>query len=51
MQGSLCIFRGVDSLHRVKPVTKGRRVNAIFTFEKEEGKVMGEYGLKKFFGR
>lgn len=49
--GSLCVFAGVNSLHRVKEVTGGERVNAIFTFEKEEGARMNAYGRKKFFGR
>lgn len=49
--GVLCIFAGRDSIHRVTPVEGGERVNAIFTFEKEKGVKMGEYGLKKFFGR
>ena len=50
-EGSLCLFAGVDCLHRVKPVTVGERVNAIFTYEKEADAKMNAYGRKKFFGR
>ena len=51
--GSLCIFAGRDFIHRVSKVQGGGggRINAIFTFETEEGVTMNDYGLEKFFGR
>lgn len=49
--GSLCLFAGVNSLHRVRSVKEGERVNAIFTFENRPGVKMNAYGLNKFFGR
>lgn len=51
--GSLVVFSGRYSLHRVTPVLPGPnpRVNAIFTFEKEAGATLNEYTLWKFFGR
>ena len=63
--GSLVIFAGIESLHRVTPVTETvlqeklksattervERINAILTYESEPGKRMNKYGLKKFFGR
>merc|ERR1719436_62849 len=35
--GSLYLFAGSRSLHRVSPVSAGQRVNAIFTYVEEEG--------------
>ena len=49
--GSLVIFSGRESLHRVTPVGEGTRMNAIFTFEKEAGARPNSYSLQKFFGR
>ena len=63
--GSLVIFAGIESLHRVTPVTETvrqgksksprtervERINAILTYESQPGKRMNKYGLKKFFGR
>ena len=51
--GSLVVFSGHNSLHRVTPVLAGAspRVNVIFTFEAEEGAMANDYVLRKFFGR
>lgn len=52
--GSLVVFSGRHSLHRVTPVLPGAtapRINVIFTFEKELSGMNSEYSLKKFFGR
>ena len=49
--GSLCIFSGQDSLHRVTKVTEGIRVNAILTFETDRGVSLSSYSRRKFFGR
>ncbi|CAK0848728.1 unnamed protein product [Prorocentrum cordatum] len=49
--GSLYLFAGNRSLHRVSPVAHGKRINAIFTFVEEEGATLNEYTLRKFFGR
>jgi hypothetical protein len=49
--GSLVIFAGRWSLHRVAPVTAGERVNVIFTYEAKPDAGVDEYSLKKFFGR
>ena len=50
--GSLVIFRGKHSLHRVTPV-RGLvpRINAILVYDSTPGQRLGEYSLKKFFGR
>jgi len=50
--GSLVIFEGRMSLHRVTPV-KGSvaRVNAIMTYESKPNSKPNSYSLKKFFGR
>merc|ERR1712060_833896 len=49
--GSLYLFAGNRSLHRVSPVSRGQRINAIFTYVEEEGDRLNEYTLRKFFGR
>jgi hypothetical protein len=49
--GDLYIFQGQDSLHRVTPVQKGTRVNAIFTYNEQPGCELNEYTQLKFFGR
>jgi hypothetical protein len=49
--GSLVIFAGRWSLHRVAPVSAGERVNVIFTYETNPDAGVDEYSLKKFFGR
>ena len=52
--GSLVVFSGRHSLHRVTPVLPGAtapRINVIFTFEKELSGMNSEYSLRKFFGR
>jgi len=49
--GSLYLFAGSRSLHRVTPVTAGQRVNAIFTYVEDEGARLNEYTLRTFFGR
>jgi len=49
--GSLYLFAGSRSIHRVSPVTSGKRVNAIFTYVEDEGARLNEYTLRKFFGR
>eukprot|EP00928_Gymnodinium_smaydae_P039752 TRINITY_DN27084_c0_g1_i1.p1 TRINITY_DN27084_c0_g1~~TRINITY_DN27084_c0_g1_i1.p1 ORF type:complete len:319 (+),score=53.62 TRINITY_DN27084_c0_g1_i1:34-957(+) len=51
MPGSLYLFAGNRSLHRVSPVTEGRRVNAILTYFETPGQTLNEYTLRKFFGR
>ena len=50
--GSLVIFSGRLSMHRVAPVTgKPSRINAILTYEKAPGQKPHAYTLHKFFGR
>ena len=50
--GSLVIFSGRLSMHRVKPLLgPPTRINAILTYEKEEGQAPKAYTLRKFFGR
>eukprot|EP00411_Alexandrium_monilatum_P073557 CAMPEP_0175557734 /NCGR_PEP_ID=MMETSP0096-20121207/35528_1 /TAXON_ID=311494 /ORGANISM="Alexandrium monilatum, Strain CCMP3105" /LENGTH=298 /DNA_ID=CAMNT_0016860893 /DNA_START=1 /DNA_END=897 /DNA_ORIENTATION=+ len=49
--GSLYLFAGSRSIHRVSPVTNGQRINAIFTYVEDEGARLNEYTLRKFFGR
>jgi hypothetical protein len=49
--GSLIIFNGRHSLHRVTPVTIGRRMNAILTYEQKCGQKLNAYGARTFFGR
>jgi len=48
--GDLYIFRGANSLHRVSPVTEGKRVNVIFTYNSEPNVKLNGHTLKKFFG-
>jgi len=49
--GSLYLFAGSQSLHRVSPVLHGQRINAIFTYVEDEGARLNTYTLRKFFGR
>lgn len=50
--GSLVIFNGRQSLHRVSPVEGAiPRINAILVYEGAPGQRLGEYPLRKFFGR
>jgi hypothetical protein len=50
--GSLVIFAGRRSLHRVTPVAGSReRVNAILHYERDPEARLSAYSLKKFFGR
>jgi len=50
--GSLILFNGRNSLHRVSPVIGSRaRINAILTYEQSPGKRLSAYSLSKFFGR
>ena len=49
--GDLYLFHGRHALHRVSPVTQGKRVNAILTYNSEEALVMNAYTRRKFFGR
>ncbi len=50
--GSLVVFAGRESLHRVSPVTTAPpRVNAILTYEALPGQRPGPYSLARFFGR
>jgi hypothetical protein len=50
--GSLVVFAGQNSLHRVSTVTAGpARVNAILTYETQPNQRPGAYTLAKFFGR
>lgn len=50
--GSLIVFAGRNSLHRVSPVRGCRpRLNAIITFETEPGVTTNAYTLARFFGR
>ncbi len=51
VSGSLIIFRGNKSIHRVSPVTDGERITAILTYESEPGVKMNDYTRQKFFGR
>lgn len=47
--GDLYIFRGADSLHRVSPVTEGKRVNVIFTYNSEPNRIHPEEVLRGFW--
>jgi hypothetical protein len=50
--GSLVVFAGRESLHRVSPVTAAPpRINAILTYEALPGQRPGPYSLARFFGR
>ena len=50
--GSLVIFNGQHSLHRVTPIEGSvPRINIIFTFEREADVPTNPYMLEKFFGR
>jgi hypothetical protein len=50
--GSLVIFSGSESLHRVSPVCgPAPRINCILTFEQQSGQMANAYSLEKFFGR
>lgn len=50
--GSLVMFAGRNSLHRVSTVTAGPdRINAILTYEERPDQRPGAYTLAKFFGR
>jgi len=50
--GSLVIFNGRQSMHRVSPVAGLiPRINAIFVYESSPGQRLGRYSLHKFFGR
>lgn len=51
--GSLVVFSGRYSLHRVTPVLPGvsPRINIIFTYEKQQEAMANDYVLRKFFGR
>jgi len=50
--GSLVIFNGQHSLHRVTPIEGAvPRINIIFTFEREADVPTNPYMLEKFFGR
>jgi alkylated DNA repair dioxygenase AlkB len=51
--GDMVLFRGGRAMHRVTPVEPGgqARVNVIFTFEPEPGRVLNEYTRRTFFGR
>jgi len=49
--GSLLIFRGKYSIHRVRQVIDGERITAILNYEQQPGVIMNEYTRKKFFGR
>lgn len=50
--GSLIIFAGQRSLHRVAPVIAGPpRINAILTYELEPNQKPNAYSLRKFFGK
>ena len=50
-EGSLVVFRGRYSLHRVTPVIGlTPRINSILTFERKPGVKLEDYTRKKFFG-
>jgi hypothetical protein len=50
--GSLIIFAGLQSLHRVTTITETPpRINAILTYETMPGQKLNDYSLQKFFGR
>jgi len=50
--GSLVLFRGKDSLHRVtKVIGKKERIIAVLSFETKPGVVLNEYTRMKFYGR
>lgn len=51
LPGSLYLFAGSRSIHRVSPVIRGERINAIFTYFEKKGTCLNEYTLMKFFGR
>ena len=49
--GTLTLFKGQYNLHRASPVTQGRRVMAILSYEQEQGKVSTDEYAKLFYGR
>ena len=50
--GTLSLFNGQASLHRVAPVTGRReRIMALFNYMAEPGYVFSEEIQRKFFGR
>lgn len=49
--GDLYLFHGREALHRVSPVARGKRVNAILAFNSDPREVMNDYTRLKFFGR
>lgn len=51
LASSLYLFLGRESLHRVSPVRKGERVNAILAYNSTPGERLNDYTLRKFFGR
>lgn len=50
-EGSLMIFRGNKSLHRVTPVQAGERVLVTFNFNTKPGIALSEKSRQTFFGR
>lgn len=51
LSGSIYLFNGRHSLHRVSPVEQGKRINAIFTYNSAPDERLNDYTLLKFFGR
>jgi len=50
--GTLVLFQGRHSIHRVKPVKGSRtRMIAILTYDEKPGQQMNQYTQKKFYGR
>ena len=50
-EGTLMIFRGNQSLHRVCPVLKGERILITFNYNAKSGIALSEQSRKTFFGR
>ncbi|QQR83257.1 hypothetical protein IPJ72_05660 [Candidatus Peregrinibacteria bacterium] len=49
--GGLMIFRGNQSLHRVTPVKKGKRILVTFNYNQKPGISLSEKSQQTFFGR
>lgn len=50
-EGTLVIFRGTESLHRVTPIERGQRILVTFCYNLYEGISLSEKSRMTFFGR
>ncbi|WP_424947602.1 HalD/BesD family halogenase [Candidatus Spongiihabitans sp.] len=51
MAGTLALFRGRNSLHRVTPVTGGNRIQVVLAYNTEPGIALSEQARLTFYGR